>query len=487
MILPNGLSWPQTRKAKPPQQDAAKQDKQNSFALDELGERGEEVAERIDSISARIDELLMLREEFGTFVGSFDELMTAHKQARTRLAEQSAVLSQHANTSTLLRKEVTDLLARIATADAELVGLRQELSVHQQQAHSNTEAINGLKLEAAENASRAVSLERQLLFEKDKSTALAESNAAKDAELAHLDRQCKANQREIVELKSAMANATAETTRLQNLLGEIQPDLQRSKQRQVELETALHKANLAAHADEEKIALAAKEHETVVQKYEREKYDLGATIASLNLQLDGLNNRHSVTLQHLDHARASYEENFESAKQWERSSKQATAALAAAERRLQLSEEQLGALETQRADLEKSLSDMTARNDMLTKAIAAKDAQINNLQSKASSFESRFSGLLQSQESEKLQQEAAKRKLLEQLESERAERALAQGALTIARASREKMSAQIEALKRGRSSSIVLDIADDDPASAKVRVVPTSSDSLTAQRNDPNG
>ena len=355
MILPNGFSWPpQTRKTKPPQQQNAA-DKQPNFALDELGGRGEEVAERVSSISARIEELLMLREEFGTFVGSFDELMGAHKHARTRLAEQSAVLTQHTNTSTLLRKEVTDLHTRIAAADAELVGLRQELSVHQQQAHSNSETIDALKLEAAENASRAVSLERQLLFEKDKSTALAEANAAKDTELTNLDRQSKANQREIIELKSALANATSETSRLQHLLDEIQPELRRGKQRLVELETVLHKAELAAHAHEEKIVQERKEREALVEKHKRETYDLGSTISSLNLQLDGLNSRHTVTLEHLEHARSSYDENFESLKQWERSSKQATAALSAAERRLQLSEEQLRALETQRADLEKSL------------------------------------------------------------------------------------------------------------------------------------
>jgi len=400
------------------------------------------------------------------------------------------VLAQHANTSTGLRKEVTDLQARTAAADAELVGLRQQMSVHQQQAHSNAETMNALKLEAAENASRAASLERQLIFEKDKNTALTETNAAKDTELTTLDRQCKADQREIVELKSALTSAAAETTRLQKLHDEIQPQLQRGKQRQVDLETALQKADLAARANDEKMAQEKKDREAIIAKHEREKYDLNAAIAGLNLQLDGLNNRHTVTLKHLEHARASYDENFESLKQWERSSKQATASLAAAERRLQLSEDQLRALESQRADLEKSLTDMTARNDMLTKAIAAKDAQINHLQSKASSFESRFSGLLQTQENEKLQHEAAKRKLVEQLESERAERALAQGALTIARASREKMSAQIEALKRGRSLNFLLEPTDEDAdAGANVRVVTASNDSAPApaQRNDSNG
>ncbi len=145
-----------------------------------------------------------------------------------------------------------------------------------------------------------------------------------------------------------MTSATAEVTRLQSLIDEIQPELQRGKQRQIELETALHKADLANRAVEDKIAQEIKERETIVEKHEREKYDLETTISGLNLQLDGLNSRHAITLKHLEHARASHDENFESLKQWERSGKQAKAALSAAERRLQLSEEQLHALEVQR-------------------------------------------------------------------------------------------------------------------------------------------
>src|SRR5579863_4191070 len=68
MILPNGLSWPQTRKTTKPserleaahrlqqpllqQQQHLQQQQQSQLALDELGEKGEEVAERVGSISA---------------------------------------------------------------------------------------------------------------------------------------------------------------------------------------------------------------------------------------------------------------------------------------------------------------------------------------------------------------------------------------------------------------------------------------------------
>lgn len=501
MILSNGFSWSNSRKPKtapapaiseppavspsptgappaeqpaPPRPEPAEPE-QARFAFDQLGEQGEQMAQQVHSIMGRFEDVLMLREEFGAFIHTFDELMGAHRHARTKLAEQSALLGQHLNTSTSLRREVTDLEAKTAAADAEILGLRHELSVLQQQTQTNAETINGLKLEAAEASSRAASLERQLVFATDKATALQEANAAKDIEIANLDKQLADNQRQTIELRNAMSSATTEIARLQGLVDEIQPELQRAKQRQTELETALHKAELATKTAEEKIAQEIKERESVRDRHERDKYEFETTLAALNLQLDGLHSRHGITLKHLDHARGSYAESFEAAKQWERSCKQAQAALAASDRRQQLSDEQLRAFEVQRNELEKSLSDLAARNDMLTKAIAAKDAQISNLQSKASSLENRYGSLLQTHENEQLQHEAAKRRLLEMLESERAERALAQGALTIARASRERMSVQIESLRRGRPANILFDLPEAEAdSSTNMRVISSS-------------
>ncbi len=504
MILPNGFSWSNSRKPKnglspteptlqphesllqepprplesapppesvtetkvaaetkvTPERKAAAGQEPARFAFDQLGEQGERMAQQVHSIMSRFEDVLTLRDEFGGFIHTFDELMGAHRQARTRLAEQGALLSQHLNTSTSLRREVTDLEAKAAAADAEVLGLRHELSVMQQQAHASAETINGLKLEATEATSRAASLERQLVFAIDKCTALQEANTAKELEISNLDKQLSDHQKQTIEFRNTSSGANAEIARLQGLIDEIQPELQRAKQRQTELETALHKAELATKAAEEKIAHEIKERETARDKYDRDKYEFETTIAALNLQMDGINSRHAITLKHLDHARGSHADSFEASKQWERTCKQAQAALAACERRLQLSEEQLRALEAQRNEFEQSLSEMTARNEMLSKAIAAKDAQISHLQSKASSLESRYGSLLQTHENDHLQHEAAKRRLLEMLESEKAERALAQGALTIARASREKMSVQIESLKRGRSTNILFDLPE---------------------------
>lgn len=257
-------------------QEVPQQFHASRFTFDQLGEQGEALSERINSIASRFETVMTLREEFGGFIETFEELMGAHKQAKTRLAEQAALLSQHMNNSTALRRELTDLEARTAAADADVVALRHELSVFKQQTHASAETINALKIEAAESGSRVTSLDRELLFLTDKCTALQETNEAKDVELTALDRQCSENQKLIVELKTSLANAVGEVARLQAMVDEMQPELQRGKQRQTELEKALQKAETASRASDEKLAQEVSAREALAERREREKYDFNS-------------------------------------------------------------------------------------------------------------------------------------------------------------------------------------------------------------------
>ncbi|HTJ02735.1 MAG TPA: hypothetical protein VL492_08070, partial [Methylovirgula sp.] len=48
------------------------------FAFDQLGEQGEQMAQQVHSIMGRFEDVLTLRDEFGAFIHTFDELMGAH-------------------------------------------------------------------------------------------------------------------------------------------------------------------------------------------------------------------------------------------------------------------------------------------------------------------------------------------------------------------------------------------------------------------------
>jgi crescentin len=104
---------------------------------------------------------------------------------------------------------------------------------------------------------------------------------------------------------------------------------------------------------------------------------------------------------------------------------------------------------------------------MLAKALAAKDAALENAVDKARLRSERVDQLTKRFEQERAVLETAHRRLLEELENERAERTLAQGALKIARESRASLQRLNESLKRqNRSIRTAADaeiVADDRP------------------------
>jgi crescentin len=89
---------------------------------------------------------------------------------------------------------------------------------------------------------------------------------------------------------------------------------------------------------------------------------------------------------------------------------------------------------------------------MLERAMVAKDAQIEQANSRAAALSEQIAAITARSEQEHATLENANRKLIEQLQNEKAERALVQGALSIARSSREKLLDQISALKKNRGN-----------------------------------
>src|ERR671921_356586 len=96
---------------------------------------------------------------------------------------------------------------------------------------------------------------------------------------------------------------------------------------------------------------------------------------------------------------------------------------------------------------------------MLGKAIAAKDFQIESSDNKVASLTERIDQLTKRFEQERHTLESANRRLTEELQNEKAERSLIQGALEISRESRIKIQKKYIALRKKTR----LDTPEDDP------------------------
>jgi len=439
------------REAPPSQVTAAepvREPKTIKYSFGKLGEQGEEVSERIALLANRFEELQTMRSDFDSVIKPLLEVASAHSQAQTRIAEQDAILVRHLQTAKDLRRELTELQNASASTQSELIGARHQILALQQQSDNDSETIKLLKIDASDAAFRLSAFNTQLIAEMEKNATLEATIKAKEADLVETEHLLNVSQARAAELEEALGASKADGMRLHAIAAQIQPELARSKQRILELETALHTMQLNVQAHETRAFQDQRERDALLSKHAAEKGDLEASLAAMTLQVDNISSRHAATLKHLEQSRQLCNEKIELAQKLERSSKEMLGALTVAERRLNIAEENIRKISDQNRSLEQVVAESRARNDMLTKAMAAKDIIIAQLETKAANFENHHAALTQELENEKQKNETAKCKLVEELESERAERALVQGALAIARASREKMAAQMEALKR---------------------------------------
>ena len=109
------------------------------------------------------------------------------------------------------------------------------------------------------------------------------------------------------------------------------------------------------------------------------------------------------------------------------------------DRRLEATQQEVERQVAMVNELQRSRIELQERVEMLNKAIAAKDFQIESSDNKVASLSERIDQFTKRFEQERSTLEAANRRLTEELQNEKAERSLIQGALEIARESRIKI------------------------------------------------
>ena len=251
---------------------------------------------------------------------------------------------------------------------------------------------------------------------------------------------------------TARETSAAELTRLQESLEQLTPQLLHSRRRVADLETLLQDARLAISTLETKLATERDVRSSLEQARAQEVAAWDSERSTLTMQLDSLNARHATTSRLLEQARTLGREKSEEALRADKSAKEALEAKSMTERRLALTQDELRQSKADFAAAEAKTRDLSARCDMLERAIVAKDAQAEQANSRSSALKEQIEAMTTRFEQDHAALEAANRKLIEQLQNEKAERALAQGALGIARSSREKLLNQLAALKRQRGA-----------------------------------
>ena len=441
--------------ARPPDRVAAPaavvaQPKMLTSPFGEFGEKGERVGEQIAYFISRLDELYSLRQEFASVAKPMQDFIVSHAEAQTRLAETSALLAREKTDAQTIRSEAHALRAANARLENALAEANNQIKLHEDVAENRSGQLRNLQIAHDDVTSKLDWTTRQLATETQVNADHGEARRGLTEELNQVEQELANERARFLELRDQHEAGGAELRRLQGIADRLQPSLTSAKRRVAELENDAAAAGATISSLELKIATEQELRRAAEHARSQEKVAFDNEVAALLLQVEALESRHATTTKIFEQSRALVTEKIEQVRQLERAAKDAQADRIVAERRQANAQEEIRRLAEQATSLATRHQDAHERSGMLANAVSAKDAQIEQLESRCIALKNQLEDAVARHEQERVGIESANRKLIEEVQSERAERALAQGALSIARNSREKLLTQLEELKRQR-------------------------------------
>ena len=428
-------------------------------ALDSVGQKNELIRVRFANMIDRLEEIRSLKEDLALLNEPVNDLIRSYPQLQSRLLETEAVLRQETDTTVALRRELGDLNSLHARTVDDLNSAVSQLRKAETRVREQDSFVEDLRLNVKDKEAIVTDLENQLSIETERARNITEENQALRLETQEADQTVARAERELIETRERNGLLDHEVKRLQkvaeeqnyplssltNRYGELETQLEATRQRASELETKLMAEQVLRQRLETQIDSERSAHQT--------------DLSSLDMKIEGLNSRLSATDKILAHTRDQLRDKNEALRGVERSLKETTIEKNTLDRRLEATQQEVERQVAMVNELQRSRIELQERVEMLNKAIAAKDFQIESSDNKLASLSERIDQVTKRFEQERNSLEAANRRLTEELQNEKAERSLMQGALEIARESRIKIQKKYISLRKKTR----LDAQEDDP------------------------
>ncbi len=430
--------------------------------LDLLGQQSESVRDRVNNLAERLHDLQSLSVDFGQIVGPLNGFMEQHAASRARLMEVEALLEREREISKANRTELDKLQLSHAKMSGELQDAIGKTNVQMEAMRLQDGQLAELRLRVAELKSKAESLDDRLFAESERSKALVVDNAALRADVASAEDAAAQANRHHAEAREMLSIAEAERLRLQAITESMAPKLAGLSRSVSELDAQLQAARGFAAELQGKLAAEQSSRQKIETLREAERSSSDLQRAALAMKIDGLEAHIVSTDKLLAHLREQLNDKSEAFRSTEKTLREALGEKAALERRLETALDAANRLGAQGQDMQRTNAELSDRAEMLTKAVAAKEQALEGANRKTASLLERIDQLTNRFQQERSDFEMAHRRVIEELQSERAERSMAQGALDIARKSRATLLARYSTLKRQSATASSRSGEDDD-------------------------
>ncbi len=423
-------------------------------SLDAIGQRDETIRQRISEMQDRLEDMKSLAGDFMAIVTPIEDIAGELPKATARIIELEHALSQVRQSVAELRIENAALSSKSAAlsqdltaAQARAVAAEKDLELHQEELAETRVLLRDRDL-AVEN------FERRLFAESEQVKALTGECKALRQEAQAADAALSRSEHELGAARERASLIEADNARLNQLAGELTAQIGDLQSRLQEIEAARESERHVRQNLEDKLVLEAEARQRAEAQLEVETNAFRTERATFSMKLDAVRHRSATSEQILARLRTQLREQEEAMRVNERTLKEALIARSSTDRRLEALKEDLSRQGERFLELQKARDEFAARCEMLSKAMSAKDVQLSQVTTRAAGLEDRIEQLTFKLDAQRLELEGANRRLAEDLDGERSERALLQGALEIARESRAQLKKKYDALKRaGRAGA----------------------------------
>ncbi len=416
--------------------------------LGSIGQRDEVVRQRIGMMMDRLEDLRSLQDDFSSLLEPLATISDELPRASMRIAELETLLSQEQQNATGARDRVYALQSRLTATESELAEITAHAGQTDATLREREQAIEELRIALRDRTLAHENLERQLYAEMEQNKALVGENKALKAETQAGDAALSRSEHELASARERLGILEQDNRRLQVLSEEQSARLVDLGSRHKELEAAAESDRQRLRSLEARLAEETAMRARETTQHETELGAIRTERAGLIMRLEAAVNRAASMDQLLNQLRNQIREKDDAFRVADRNFKEAAIARGTAERRFEAIQADLARQAERLLDMQRTKAELDGRCDMLSKALAAKDATIEQAASRNAALTERMEQVTARHEAMRAELEISNRRLSEDLQNERSERALVQGALDIARESRIALQKQYEALKR---------------------------------------
>jgi crescentin len=424
---------PRMQPAAPPPSEPRQQAAAPTRVLDAVGQQNEAIRIRLNNLLERFDDVVALRTEFTAMLDPVAGLITEYPRLTAKLSEAEAALHLQKEAMSALRSEGKDYQARIERLTGDLVHLGADKKRLETQV-AETEALAGEFRAKNKQLDLLVSdIENQLSAEIQRARAVSEENQALRQEAQEADQAATRFERDLAETREKLDLLEQENRALHKTVGEQSQGLVTQGNRLHELEQQLVASRHQVAALEERVAADLNLRQRLESQFEAERSAQQINTSALEMKVEGLTGRLAATEKILANARDQIRERNEVVRGSERSMREAIIERNALQRRLEAALQEIDRKTAQSADDQKSRADLADRTDILVKTVSAKEALLKDAENTIQALNQRVATLEERFEQDRGALETVNRRLVEELQTERSERSLAQGALEAAR------------------------------------------------------